>query len=208
MPAERRAEVAAKVAEDVRSHGGNLDTGIVGTRFVLEQLTAAGLHDVAYGIVTQRDRPSWGEWLELGYTSLPENWGPTIRSLDHHMFGSVGQWLYEDLAGIEPLAPGYAEIDVTPEVPTRGVNDVSARIDTVRGEVASAWRRTRGSFALDVTVPPGAHAVVRVPAAAPEQVREGGRPAAQAEGVEVVGREGDRVVLRVGAGRFRFEARR
>jgi alpha-L-rhamnosidase len=208
VPEDRRAAVAATAAADVASHGGNLDTGIVGTRYLLHELTKAGLQDVAVGIVQQRDKPSWGEWLELGYTSLPENWGATIRSLDHHMFGSVGGWLYEDVAGIEPLRPGFAEIDVTPGVPSRGLDAASARIDTVRGEAASSWRRTARAFELDVTVPPGAQALVRIPAAAPEDVKESGVPAAGSEGVEVVGREGDRVVLRVGSGRYAFEAPR
>ena len=162
VPRERRDEVAETIVADVEASGGNLDTGVVGTRYLLEELTAAGHLDTAYGIVTQRDKPSWGEWIDLGYTSLPENWGPTIRSLDHHMFGSVGQWLFEDLAGVEPLKPGYEEIEIKPEIPSRGLDSASMSLDTVRGRVSSAWRRTESGVVLDVTVPPGSRAVLRL----------------------------------------------
>jgi alpha-L-rhamnosidase len=163
VPAEHRARVARTAADDVAAGGGNLDTGIVGTRYVLEQLTEMGYADVAFGIATQTDKPSWGEWVRLGYTSLPENWGASIRSLDHHMFGSIGQWFYEDLAGVEPLRPGYEEIEFRPTVPSRGLNAVDFALRTVRGRVATSWRRSGDRFTLTATVPAGARGVVRLP---------------------------------------------
>jgi alpha-L-rhamnosidase len=207
-PEERRAELAARIADDVAARGGNLATGIAGTRFLLEELTAAGFIDVAYGIVKQTDAPSWGHWLELGYTALSENWGESFRSIGHHMLGSVGQWLVEDLAGIEPLAPGYAEIEFRPEVPSSDLDEVESTIDTVRGVAATSWRRTDGGFAIDVVVPPNATGLVHVPAADPADVAEIGealaQPADRAPGVELLRVENGRVVYRVGSGRYDF----
>jgi alpha-L-rhamnosidase len=182
-------------------------TGIVGTRYILEELTKAGMVDVAFGIATQTDKPSWGQWVKLGYTSLPENWGESIRSLDHHMFGSIGQWFFEDLAGVEPLRPGYAEIEFRPEVPSTGLDAVEMSLDSVRGMVATSWRKTDHGFALDIVVPPGSKGLVHVPAEGPSEVSEVGLDRVRgerAEGVRLTGTENGRVVYRVESGTYRF----
>jgi alpha-L-rhamnosidase len=209
-PAARRDALITAVVADVTARGGNLATGIVGTRYLLKELTRSGRVDVAYGIATQTDRPSWGEWLTLGYTSLLEAWGPAVRSQDHHMFGSIGQWMIEDLAGIEPLTPGFGEVELRPEVPD-GLGRVAASVDTVRGTVGASWRvaPADGAFELSVLLPPGATGVVHVPAARPDDVSEDTgdgvlRPALDAPGVTLLRSEAGRVVLRVGSGSYRF----
>ena len=56
----------------------------------------------AYTIAQQTTYPSYGRWAtELGWTSLGEYWEQSSRTRNHHMFGSIGQWFYEGLAGIE-----------------------------------------------------------------------------------------------------------
>jgi hypothetical protein len=39
-----------------------------------------------------------------------------------------------------------------------------------------------------------------------DAIRESGRPVAEAEGVRRIGRDGDRVVLQLGSGRYVFES--
>jgi alpha-L-rhamnosidase len=209
VPEGRRQAVIDAVVRDVAQRGGNHATGIVGTRFLLKELTRAGRIDVAFGIATQTDRPSWGEWLALGYTSLLEAWGPAVRSQDHHMFGSIGQWMLEDLAGIEPRSAGYGEVEIRPEVPSSGLDRVAASLDTVRGEVSSSWRRDGAGFTLEVRIPAGATALVHVPAADPAVVSESGgtgvsTPAESSVGVSRVGAGDGRIVYRVGSGSYRF----
>lgn len=214
VPEERRDAVIAAVVDDVAARGGNLATGIVGTRYLLKELTRAGRVDVAFGIATQTDRPSWGEWRALGYTSLLEAWGPAVRSQDHHMFGSIGQWMIEDLAGIEPLVPGFGEIEFRPELPGPGLDHVRATLDTVRGPVATEWWTDLGdgNFVLDVVVPAGATGLVHVPAASADDVAEAAygapvEPAADAVGVDLVRAANGRAVFRVGSGVYRFVAK-
>ena len=125
------------------------------------------------------------------------------------MFGSIGQWMIEDLAGIEPLVPGYGAIEIRPEVPSAGLDRVAATLDTVRGRVASSWRRTADGLVLDLTVPAGATALAHVPASDPATVSEDGggssvRPAEDADGVERVGVLPGRILYRVGSGAYRF----
>jgi alpha-L-rhamnosidase len=93
-------------------------------------------------------------------------------------------------------------------VPESGLDRVAASHESVRGTVASAWRKTPAGLELDVTVPPGAIGRVYVPAASPAAVREvGGGQAVRAEeaaSVKLLGVEGPRVVYEVGSGRYQF----
>ena len=211
-PDSLRAPLAAKLAADVtRLRGGNAFVGILGARYFHFVLTDAGFADVAFGAATQRDYPSYGYWADsLGWTTLAEFWEPTSRSRNHHMFGAVAQWFYEDLAGIRPVAPGYGRIEFRPALPA-GLDSVSASVETVRGRVAARWRRSATGLELDVVVPPTATGRVYVPARDAAAVAEigGGRvPAERAEGVRLVGVEGSRVVFDVGSGRYRFRVAR
>jgi alpha-L-rhamnosidase len=172
-------------------------------------LTAHGQHDAAYLIATQTDEPGWGYWTDVaGFTALGEHWPADTRSRNHHMFGSIVQWFYEDLAGMRPLGAGYGRIEFRPGIPSEGLDRVSASYESVRGTIATAWRRTAAGLEIDVTVPPTATGIVYIPAADPDAVTEAGDgarvPASEAAGVRFTGGEGDRAVFEVGSGSYQF----
>jgi len=210
VPDDQRAAVADRLARDiVENRDGNPWVGVLGASYLLPVLTATGHHDVAFTVATQTDEPSWGYWTDtLGFTALGESWPADTRSRNHHFFGAIVQWLYEDLAGFRPLEPGYRSIEFRPEVPASGLDHVSASYESVRGTVSTAWRRTPAGLELDVTVPPNATGRVYVPAPSAGSVTETGSgravPASEAPSVSLVGEEGDRIVYEVGSGRYQF----
>ena len=118
------------------------------------------------------------------------------------------QWLYEDLAGFRPLEPGYRRIEFRPEIPAAGLDSVAASYESVRGTVATSWRRTASGLDLEVTVPPGATGRVYVPASGPSRITEtaGGAPVAaqRSPSVKLAGEADGRVIFEVGSGRYRF----
>ena len=208
-PDEKRAALAARLADDItRVRGGNAFVGVLGARYVLPVLTAAGHDGVALAAATQTDEPSWGYWTDVaGFTALGESWPADTRSRNHHMFGSIVQWMYEDLAGVKPLAPGYGVIEFRPAAPATGLDHLAVTYETVRGTLACAWRRTAEGLDVAITVPPTATGRVALPGTRPEAVTEGGRAAARAPAVRLVGVEGDRVVYELGSGSYRFLVR-
>ena len=109
------------------------------------------------------------------------------------------QWFYEDLAGLRPIEPGFRRIEFRPEIPTTGMDNVSASYESVRGTVASRWKRTATGLELDVTVPPNATGRVHVPAPNPQAVTTD-----KADSVKLLGVEGGRVLYEVGSGHYRF----
>ena len=207
VPDELRTEVANKLADDImKNRKGHAFVGVIGARYVLPVLTATGHHDVAYTVATQTTEPGWGYWTDvLKFTSLGESWPANTRSRNHHFFGAIVQWFYEDLAGIRPLEPGYRTIEFKPQIPTAGLDNVSASYESIRGTIASRWQRVASGLELDVTVPPNAHARVYLPAVKRENVIEIGKGRPDAS--KFVRVEGDRVVYDIGSGHYQFFVR-
>ena len=214
VPQGQRAALAARLADDIaKARGGNAFVGVLGARYVLPVLTSTGYHDLACSVATQIDEPSWGYWTDVaGFTALGEHWPADTRSRNHHMFGAIVQWFYEDLAGMRPLDPGYRTIEFKPAIPSAGIDRISARYDSVRGAVESNWRRDPSGIELEVVVPPTARGRVHVPATRPQAVSEGSQEnegrAERAPGVRLIGVRDGRVVYEVGSGRYRFRVRR
>jgi alpha-L-rhamnosidase len=204
VPADHEAAVYANLVADIRSRGNHLDTGAIGTKQILPVLTEHGDVDLAYAIATQTTYPSWGYWVAQGATSSWETWSHTgfIQSQNHAFLGTFDDWLYRYLAGIRATAPGYATVSIEPVVPA-GLDRASASIDTPRGEIASAWRRSGTKLTLTVTIPGNTSAEIHVPGAPDDVVTVRSRGH-----VDVVRREDGAAVFAAGGGTHAFEVRR
>jgi alpha-L-rhamnosidase len=165
VPADMVSLVVSNLAADVRQRGNHLNTGSFGTAALLPALSEHGEAQLAYAIASQTNYPSWGWWLAHGATTTWEQWvcDPSLRSHNHAFLGSVDDWFYKYLAGIQPAEPGYKLIRLRPCFPA-GLTWVSAAIDTPQGLVSVDWKRT-GSDAVEMTVeiPANAEADVWIP---------------------------------------------
>jgi alpha-L-rhamnosidase len=145
--------------------------------------------------------------LENGATTLWEHWefSDNTYSHNHPMFGSVSEWFYKALAGINPApdAVGFDRIVLEPR-PEGDLSWVRASYDSVRGPIVSDWKRSETKFEYRVRVPVGVTATVRLPATAKEQVTESGHSLDRAEGVQFRGIEGSKAVVEVGTGEYKF----
>lgn len=165
VPAASRKAVGDKLVRTILAdHGGHLDTGIFGTRHLVDALASIGRTDVALTVLTRTTYPSFGFQLAHNATTPWEQWTYAAGMLthDHAMFAGVNASLYTQLAGIRPAAPGYRTILIAPQIPP-GLRRVAAGQDTVRGKITSEWTRTNRSLTLSVRIPPNATATVRVP---------------------------------------------
>jgi len=204
---ERTAAFRALVAATEGPGGPRLTTGIFGTKFLLPALSRGGRADLAYALVDRTAFPGWGHMLDRGATTLWEHWeySDNTYSHNHPMFGSVSEWFFSWLAGIQPDpdAVGFDRIVFRPQ-PVGGLAWARASLRTARGDVASAWRIENGRFILSVTVPSNATAVVYVPGVDPATVLEGGAAATAAEGVAFKRVESGNCVFEIGSGRYEF----
>ena len=82
------------------------------------------------------------------------------------MFGSVGAWFYQALAGIDQEGDsiGFRHIRIAPQM-VEDLNSASGTVQTIRGKISSSWSRTPNSEDLKVSIPVGTdgHIVVPVP---------------------------------------------
>jgi alpha-L-rhamnosidase len=148
----------------LNTNDGHLDTGIFGTRYLMDALARIGRTDVAMTILNQTTYPGFGYEISQGATTDWEEWtySSNMESHDHAMFSGINASLYTDLAGIDTTSAGYGTLNIAPQIPP-SLHHVSASIETVRGQVASSWTKTDHSFTLSVTVPVNATATVSVP---------------------------------------------
>ena len=102
VPSERREEITTLLIESITKHDDcHLDTGILGTRYLFDVLSAAGAADLAGRIIRERSYPGWGYMIDEGATTLWERWenreGSGMNSHNHTMLGSVDSWFYRVL---------------------------------------------------------------------------------------------------------------
>jgi alpha-L-rhamnosidase len=215
-PDDRRAAIAQSLVDDVVRHGNHLTTGMTGTKFLLPVLTQAGHLATAYALAMQTTAPSWGDMVEHGATTMLETWNAAAKpgkdqggvSYNHPNFGSVGEWFFEYLAGIQPdeTHPGFKHFTIRPCVPET-LAWAGAEYRSVHGLIRSRWEKHGDTLALDITVPANTTATVFFPAKDSALVTESGTPATKAEGVKFLRQEAAAAVFEVRSGDYHFTSK-
>jgi alpha-L-rhamnosidase len=173
-PEPERAAVWANLQRNLlEKNHGHLDTGMLGTMFLLKYLDESGHDDLALKIYQQKTYPGWGYMAEQGATTLWEQWNGYWSQI-HSCFASADNWLYLGLAGIrpDPAGPGFRKIIIEPAV-VGDITWVKAGHRGPYGLIRSHWRREGARFTLEVTVPPNSDATVILPGGATHQVGSG-----------------------------------
>lgn len=213
-PADQRNAVIANLADDIIvKHNGHLSTGLIGIQWLMQTLTDIGRPDVAWTIVTQTTRPSWGYMLSKGATTIWERWDCDTRDPGMNsealliQTGNLDAWFYQTLAGIRPVAPGFKTFLIQPTV-LGDLTWVRCHHDCPYGRIVSNWKATDGQFELQAEVPANTTATVFVPARSEADVTERGRAIDKTPGVKFLRTEGNCVVLSVGSGDYHFVSKR
>jgi alpha-L-rhamnosidase len=166
-----REQVARQLVDLIRTANTHVGTGTFGTALLLPVLADAGHADVAYDLLLQDTPPSWMTMIERGATTIWEMWdgvdenGKPHFSLNHFSLGSVISFMHTHVAGIrlDRNSPAYRRFRVAP-VPGGGLTWARARLESPYGPIESAWSLTSDAqLKLQVTVPPGTAAEVRLP---------------------------------------------
>jgi alpha-L-rhamnosidase len=165
----RKAAVDHLVA-DIEKRDWHLSTGFLGTPHLMFALSENDRSDVAYRLLLNDTYPSWGYTIRKGATTIWERWNgdtgdPAMNSYNHYAFGSVVEWLYRVMAGIDtdPSAPGFEKIVIHPQ-PDARIGHARAEYDSVRGKIVSEWSlAANGAFSLTVTIPANTTATVVLP---------------------------------------------
>jgi alpha-L-rhamnosidase len=207
VPGDRREAVLNNLVQDIRNHTNHVTAGDVGFHFVVQALEDGGRSDVLYDMLSRTDSPSYGYQLARGATTLTEAWdtNPT-KSQDHFMLGHAEEWFYNGLAGIDfdlSRAPGE-QIEIHPYI-VGGIAAAEASFESVLGRIASQWNCADGDCTLDVTIPDGAGAQVRIPSTHASSVTESGKAFLHAPGVRFIRTAKDAVICEIESGQYHFK---
>jgi len=174
LPAQLRGAAADHLVANIQALDWHLSTGFVGIGHLNPQLTLAGRADVAYRLLLQESYPSWLFPVLQGATTIWERWDSWtiasgfhkdgMNSFNHYSLGSVGEWLFRHVLGIELDAdtPGYQRFVLRPFV-GQGLDHARGSYRSINGEIRSAWRRDGARFEWQVTVPANTSARVHIP---------------------------------------------
>ena len=161
---EHPQSAADQLAKMVKEAGNQLQTGFVGTPYLLHVLSDYGYAELAYTLLLRKEYPSWLYPVTKGATKIWEHWdgimedggfwSADMNSFNHYAYGSVADWVYQKAAGIHTAedAPGYAFIRFAP-VPDVRLSWLTASLQTRHGLVESGWRQEDGKWRYEITTP-------------------------------------------------------
>lgn len=186
--------------KEFQRHNMHLSTGIFSTKYLFDVLREENLNEWAYQIANQRDYPGWGHMLAGGATTLWETWAYPDRapSQNHPMFGSISEWFYRSLLGINPAAPGFSKVIIKPQ-PAGDLTWAKGAYQSVNGKIESEWKIQGNSFSLRVSVPANVQAEVWV------KCKENGRVTENGVALSGLKYRDGYAVVEVGSGEYRFE---
>lgn len=166
-----------KLISQIEEKDWHLDFGVLGCKFVMDVLGAAGEGNVGHRMLAQRTFPGCQQWIDLGATTLWECWNGG-GSHNHHMFSSISAFLYKYVGGISPDAaePGFAHTILRPAVDC-GMESATASHESMFGEVSCYWANRDGKLSIHVKIPFGCHATLYLPKNYMATLKEDGRPA-------------------------------
>ncbi len=194
VPDAQRKNAAANLVKKIRSLDTHLSTGFIGIRFLNPVLTDAGYNDVSYELLLNDDYPSWLYPVRHGATTIWERWDAWteeegfldahMNSFNHYSFGSIGEWLFTHVAGIDydSYAPGFQDFILRPN-PRPELEWVDASYQSHHGRIQSTWQFREGSL-LDwqVVIPANCTARVIFPVKSRNAILESGQSLEKAFG--------------------------
>jgi alpha-L-rhamnosidase len=172
LPAKLRHQAAERLVKNIKQYGYHLTTGFLGTPYICDALSKFGYSDIAYKLLLQDTYPSWLYPIKEGATTIWERWDgiktdgsfedPSMNSYNHYAYGAIGDWMYQNIAGINAAAPGYKKIVIKP-VMGGGLQWAEGSYNCSYGTIRSKWKIDGDKFDIVVSIPQNTTADVYVP---------------------------------------------
>lgn len=182
VPARYRKELAAQLNENVIACQYRMVTGFIGTPCLLFALADNGYLETARRVLLNNAYPGWLYEVDMGATTVWERWNSLMpdgtpnpdgmNSYNHYAYGSVMEFVYRRIAGIEAAAAGFAKIKIAPH-PVKGLPSLKAEYDSAAGKIVSCYEQKNGKIVFTIEVPRGVRAKIVLPEEAPCMVSGG-----------------------------------
>lgn len=158
VPEEHKEKFAQNLIASIEEHDYCMDTGFLGTPFLLDALCKIERPDLAYQLLWQEQVPSWLSEVKAGATTIWENCfgydeqgNPGNLSYNHYSFGCIEDWMFRYIGGISTDTPGYRHLIFEPK-PDKHLTFAKRTYMTPNGMAACEWSRGE-KFIMKVTIP-------------------------------------------------------
>lgn len=157
-------KVADQLAGMVKECGVKLQTGFVGTPYLLHVLSNYGHEKLAYSLLLREEYPSWLYSVKKGATTVWEHWdgimengdfwSTEMNSFNHYAYGAVADWVYGVAAGITPMEeyPGYEKVRIAP-IPDERLQWLKGTLETRHGLISSEWKKEQEGWRYEIVTP-------------------------------------------------------
>ena len=126
-------------------------SGFLGLRVICHVLSQFGESELAYRMITGTEFPSYGYFVELGMTTLPESLQILPDASDnHHFLGDFVQWFMRYPAGLNVL--NHKRVAIRPKFIEK-LDFAEATHILPDGEVNVKWHRDGEDIVLEVVCP-------------------------------------------------------
>jgi len=196
-------------------HKGHLATGIFGTKMMFNVLNDATKNEVVYAMNNQMEAPGYGAMIANGATTVYEGmYGRYGGSKNHPMFGSVDEWFYKAILGIEcdDDATGFDHFMIKPFF-TSDLQWAKGSYNSIRGVIRSEWKRDGNGIILTISVPANTKAEVYCPCITKNGTTisesgviliDGGKPSSNQKGLTFKKIENGYAIFNAGSGTYNF----
>ncbi len=144
-------------------HSGHFACGLVGVPVFTEWVVRNHEPDLMFSMLKKRDYPGYLYMLDNGASTTWEHWNGA-RSRIHNCYNGIGSWFYQAVGGIvaDESMPGFQSILIDPQIP-KGVTWANVTKETPSGTLSVNWKIDAGLFSMNITIPSGCIAKVKLP---------------------------------------------
>ncbi len=163
---KEQTEYARKrLVKALEDYGWRVGTGFLSTAFIMDVLTDID-PEYAYKLIENEQMPGWLFMPKTGATTVWESWEGTqaqggIASLNHYSKGSVCEWLFNSMCGIN-VGTKPATFVIKPVV-GGSFKYAKASYRSVYGTVESGWERNGEKTVYTIKIPCNCTAEIVLP---------------------------------------------
>jgi alpha-L-rhamnosidase len=215
LPGDLKVKAGRYLNQLIEENNGLLSTGFLGVKPLLPALTETGYNKTAYSLLLKKENPSWLFEVVNGATSIWERWNSYTKkegfvagmnSFSHYSFGSVNEWMFGIMAGIQSDGPAYKKIKIKPEIVQGDLDFVKASLITMNGKIVSGWKLEGDNLSMEVKIPVNTTAKIFIPASNKESVQINGVAVDEVENIEIIDYVDGKLIVSVGSGYFSIES--
>lgn len=212
---EMEKKAIPHLLKEIEKADNHLRTGFLGTPLLAPVLEKIGRPDLMFAMLFKETYPSWFYSINQGATTMWERWNSYthkdgfnpggMNSFNHYAYGAIGQFMYERIAGIKPLKPGYKEILIAPIV-GEPLTSAKATYNSPFGEIGSEWKIENANFILNTTIPPNTKAKVVIPGNTDRNLTVNGSPFSDNSNMKLLNAKNNKFELLIQPGTYVFES--